>query len=101
MQGVYFDPLHGGCLRRVRRTSPRTYVVHGVYGDDEAPRTWGHWTATATVVSHEGDAVHLRVDFSGKPGKTPRVLTARYARRAICWEDGNVWTQLYVHPMQL
>lgn len=99
MEGYYFDPKHGGCLRRivtVRRGL--VYSVVGVYGDDE-PMTGRAWTACITV----DDAGTLVVDFAGKPIKHERFLTASYdaAARTISWCDGNTWTKLFVAPSQL
>lgn len=100
MQGWYYDPLHGHCLRRVRRVSPDVYEITGVYGNDE-PHTHRSWTASMTVLEH-GKSTRLQVDFAGKPIKKNRFMTAVYKDRKIHWkEDGNVWHQLYVHPRQL
>lgn len=101
MQGWYHDPLHGHCLRRVRRISPDVYEVIGVYGNDEAPSTHRAWTARMTVLQRSGDTIRLTVDFAGKPTKKNRCMTALYKNRCIHWiEDGNVWHQLFVHPRQ-
>ena len=110
MQGFYYDPLHGGCLRRIDRTgSPTTYVIRGVFGsDEEAPDyTKGAWTAVVRVrprtASEQRENVDLTVDFAGKPGKSPRYLAAVYnpASRTLRWADGNVWTRMFHHPSQL
>ena len=29
--GIYFDPWHGGCLRRIVKTAEDTYKIYGVY----------------------------------------------------------------------
>ena len=102
MHGLYYDPLHGHCLRKVERTSPDTYRIVGVYGDDEQPRTHQLWTATMRVTERRGDdEIRLRVDFAGKPIKKNRFMTAVYSKRRIRWlEDGNEWKQLYSHPAQ-
>jgi len=94
IHGLYYDRLHGHCLRRVERVSPTTYRVVGVYGDDEAPLTHRAWTATIRTT----DGHRLAVDFAGKPIKTNRFMTAVYRDRQIHWSDGNVWRQLYVPP---
>ena len=99
--GYYYDPLHGGCLRRVTRTSPTMYTITGVYGSDEVPHTHKLWTATMTVVRTDPNDIHVTVDFSGKPIKRDRHMTAVYRHRKLVWSDGNVWKQLYVHPRQL
>ena len=103
LQGWYYDPLHGGCLRRVRRTSRDRYRITGVYGDDE-PHTGGSWYALVTAAPADGVAeerIDLRVDFVGKPSKSNRLMTARWSRRRIYWDDGNVWQMLHVSPEQL
>lgn len=100
LHGYYYDPLHGDCLRRVRRTGPFTYAIDGVFGDDEQPRTHAYWSAVVRIADPAKPHV-LRVDFSGKPGKVPRTLRATHAGRTIRWEDGNVWRKLYVHAKQL
>ena len=105
MHGYYYDPLHGHCLRRIRRTSPTTYLIDGVYGNDEKPYTHQSWFAVMTIQRAEpnGD-VHVSVDFRGKPIKKNRLMTASYlaAKREVRWhEDGNVWRQLFVNPLQL
>lgn len=92
-----YDPKHGGCLRIVRRTGARTYVLHGVYGDDE-PGTHGYWYATACANAH--DPTRLLVDFAGKPIKPDRFLVALHRGRTLQWEDGNVWRKLYAHRRQ-
>lgn len=102
MQGLYHDPLHGHCLRRIVRTSPMTYRIVGVYGSDE-PHTHRVWSASMRVIDQSADAgIRLAVDFSGKPTKTNRLMTAVYKNRTLRWvEDGNVWHQLFVHSSQL
>ena len=101
LQGWYHDPLHGHCLRRIRRLSSDRYRITGVYGDDE-PHTGQTWYAIVSVTSVTGDGDRLlQVDFSGKPTKTDRFMTARWSKRRIHWSDGNVWTMLYVSPKQL
>lgn len=99
VRGVYYDPLHGGCLRRVVTTGRRTLRVHGVYGVDE-DRTGRPWRARMTLLDPKGPSTGLElcVDFSGKPGKVPRFQRAVYRQRRLHWDDGNVWVQLYVHP---
>ena len=102
MQGLYYDPLHGRCLRSVRRVSSRAYEVVGVYGSDEDPHTHRPWTAVMTALDGDDEeGTRLRVDFAGKPLKKNRFMTAVYRRREIHWDDGNVWLQLYTHPRQL
>lgn len=101
MHGLYFDPLHGNCLRKVERISGDLYRIVGVYGDDEQPHTHQVWTATMRVQERTGDEIRLRVDFAGKPIKKNRFMTAVYSKRRIRWvEDGNEWKQLYSHGSQ-
>lgn len=100
IQGWYYDPKHGGCLRVVRRASADTYVIHGVYGDDE-PGTHGYWSAVARATGRDGERTHLEVDFAGKPIKPDRFLCATHRGRKIRWEDGNTWHKLFVHPRQV
>ena len=100
LQGWYYDPLHGHCLRRIRRTSVHRYRIAGVYGDDE-PNTGGTWHANVTATPDGDDEYVLEVDFAGKPTKRNRFMTARWSKRQIFWDDGNVWKQLYVSPLQL
>ena len=97
LTGFYYDPLHGGCLRRVKRLGKDTYLIVGVYGDDERPHTHGRWTATIKRVG--SDVLH--VDFHGKPTKADRHMTATFDARVIKWSDGNVWRRLFVHGDQL
>ena len=98
LSGFYFDPLHGGCLRRIRRSGPSTYQIVGVYGDDEGPMTHRRWTA----VIHEGPDALLHVDFHGKPTKKTRHMTATFVDgHRLVWSDGNTWHRLYVHADQL
>ena len=96
LAGWYYDPLHGGCLREIRRNhGTHTFTILGVYGDDEAPRTHQPWTARVFATDVDRDVWQLRVDFGGKPGKQPRYLSAIFRDRKIEWEDGNTWIQLY------
>lgn len=98
MEGYYYDPLHGACLRSIERIAPNTYFVRGVYGSDE-PQTGTPWYAHM----YRGENQTLSVDFSkGKPIKKDPVLTATYdpVKRAIKWCDGNTWQQLFHHVSQ-
>ena len=100
LDGLYYDPLHGHCLRRIQRVSANEYDIIGVYGDDEQPDTWKTWYARIRA-SPEDDTYVLSVDFAGKPRKQNRFMTARWSQRQIHWEDGNVWKQLYVSSEQI
>ena len=35
IEGFYFDPWHGGCLRRIAKVNENHYKIYGVYGNDE------------------------------------------------------------------
>lgn len=98
MEGLYFDPLHGGCLRRVKRVNLKTYKIIGVYGTDE-PFT--HLTWTATMNGAADDEKHFVVDFLGKPTKKKRYLKATWKGNTIQWGDGNTWTKMIYNPRQL
>ena len=103
MHGLYYDPKHGGCLRRIWRAGPDTYRIVGVYGSDETPHTHRSWYAQARVVSRSATKWGLVVDFAGKPIKPDRFLTASFepGKRRIRWEDGNTWQGLFYHASQL
>ena len=89
MDGFWYDPLHGGCLRRIRDGK-----ILGVYGNDE--RTTGApWFATYARIGSS-----VAVDFAGKPGKIPQKMTATLDGRSLRWSDGNVWKRLYMHRSQ-
>ena len=107
--GLYYDPKHGGCLRRVRaptraeRRCGADAVVLGVYGTDEA-RHGLPWTATLSFRGPASTARPLSVDFGGKEERThERVFSATWwpARGAIAWQDGNTWRKLSFHHSQL
>lgn len=90
IEGVWFDPLHGGCLRTISGNR-----ILGVYGSDEQC-TGDPWYATFT---RDGNKVH--VHFVGKPGKVPQHMVTRLDGRMLRWSDGNVWRKLYAHRSQL
>ena len=104
MQGHYYDPKHGGCLRRVtaRDAQGASYLIEGVYGDDEAPWTGEAWFAVAYAVPSGPTSFSLVVDFVGKR-KPNRFLTATYdaRERRIRWCDGNAWVRLFTHESLL
>ena len=93
MEGVYFDPNHGGCLRTVERRGATHLVITGAYGDGELGRAGTPWRAHATV--HAG--YFLTVDFSEKKTRHARVYHALWCPkvRQIAWEDGNVWKRMH------
>lgn len=94
MEGVYYDPNHGGCLRTVVRQGATTrYVITGVYGDGELVRAGTPWRVHATRYGEH----FLTVDFAEKRTRHARVYHALWcpAARQIAWEDGNVWKRLH------
>lgn len=115
--GIYFDPWHGGCLRRIVQDDAANYRIHGVYGNDdsievskdveydrESSRCTGqYWTATCVVQNKKNHLTTLTVDFSEKPNKKRLIYKATYdaEKRVIVWDDGNTWKQLYYHSNQL
>lgn len=114
--GFYFDPLHGGCLRRIVHVRGNTYKIYGVYGNERNTQvllrdydpepsymTGRPWDATLHVLYKHGRSYHLRVDFTGKLGKKRALYSARYdaVRRVIEWDDENIWRQMYYNDTQL
>lgn len=97
VEGFYYDPKHGNCLRRILRSGLNTYTIQGVYGDDEKGATGTPWTAIMT----ETRPGIFSIDFSGKPTKRTRVMTARLVERRLRWSDGNEWRSLYYNARQL
>ena len=98
LEGYYFDPLHGGCMRRIHPISDTEFLIEGVYGIDE-PETGGLWFAEGKLLSHTSDADwDIHVDFRrGKPHKKyDTVMIAKFVRgdRCIVWEDGNEWKKM-------
>ena len=48
IDGLYYDPKHGGCLRKiVLQDTQGTYKITGAYGNDE-PNTGTKWYVIAT-----------------------------------------------------
>ena len=95
MEGYYYDPNHGGCLRRVAKIAGRTdtYRIIGAYGDDEQPHQAGEtWTATMRAQNE-----HLTIDFDGKFVTHERLYRALWCpcKRVIRWQDGNTWYRMY------
>ena len=95
MEGFYYDPKHGGCLRRIVRIGTQQYIL-GVYGDDE-PWPGESWYA---VMRSTGKPGHWRVHFSGKV-KRRKYYDACFVGRSLHWDDGNVWPLMFHHPSQL
>lgn len=115
--GFYFDPRHGGCLRRIVKVGADAYKIYGVYGSDEGVQvarnveydpepselTHNFWHASLRVQKKTEHLQHLAVDFTGKAGKKRLQYTAIYdaKKRTIDWDDTNTWKQLYYHDKQL
>lgn len=107
LDGFYYDPKHGNCLRRVETLKKdEEYRIRGVYGDDE-PHTGSPWSAVMEK-AHDDTSATFRVDFAGKAEREERFATAWPCASQngklgpdICWSDGNRWLRLYNHPTQL
>jgi hypothetical protein len=93
MDGVYFDPNHGGCLRILERRGETEYVITGAYGTGERARAGTPWRAYVTT--HAGH--FLLVDFKEKKTRHARIYHALWCPdvQQIAWEDGNVWKRLH------
>lgn len=95
IEGTYFDPNHGGCVRTISRTTKKhIYLVRGAYGKNEAHPPNTEWTATMGI-GEEGR--FLTVDFVGKQVRHLRVYRALWCPKVgeIHWEDGNVWKRVH------
>ena len=117
IEGFYFDPWHGGCMRRISKIKDNIYKIYGVYGNDEnlqVPKdeeynkeasnmTHKYWYATLRVTEQKNDKYFLKVYFGGKKGKKRLNYEAVYSekKRTIKWDDTNVWKQMYYHKKQL
>ena len=44
LTGYYYDPKHGGCLRKISKIDENSFKIIGAYGNDE-PNTNKKWTA--------------------------------------------------------
>lgn len=93
MEGHYFDPKHGGCLRKIKKISDGEYKIIGAYGDDE-PDTGKKWTAS--VLATKKTNLYY-VDFTGKAHVKHGHYMMKWipSKRRIKWEDGNVWVLMY------
>ena len=101
MDGVYFDPLHGRCLRSITKVTKQEYLITGVYGDDEMMPIGNLWYAHISVSSESDTSLELVVRFDGKvKDETKKVLQATFDKqsRSIRWEDRNVWFSIVYHP---
>ena len=95
MEGFYYDPKHGGCLRRIVRLDQGGYGILGVYGSDE-PWPGEPWHA---IMWEEGGRGRWHVHFVGKV-KRRKHYRAVSRGRALDWDDGNTWVRLFAHPSQ-
>lgn len=96
IEGFYYDPKHGMCLRKITLMQDNTlgaYKITGAYGNDE-PNTGTKWTAK--VLKTKKKNVYY-VDFSDKKHATHGGYMVTYDpnKRTLNWEDGNVWNQMY------
>ena len=111
LEGFYFDPLHGGCLRHIVVDSRREentdqcyYTVWGVYGSDEVSKG-KFWTAKIVLEKRVRFLGYQKmyVDFAGKEEITHgRQYRAKWwpRERRIKWQDGNTWKKMFVHQRQ-
>lgn len=104
--GFYYDPHHGGCLRRVAAPEGGGFLpILGVYGDDELHPPGHFWSARAFASPQAEGGIPLTVHFRGKekPEGWDVTLEATFdvATRQIRWADGNVWLPLHAHRAQL
>lgn len=94
LAGVYFDPLHGKCVRTIEVREGKLQIF-GTYGNDEMQPPGSTWTASVHV--DEDNSKLLTVSFDKDVSPERRVLNALWCPlvREIHWEDGNVWSKLY------
>lgn len=93
IEGWYFDPNHGNCLRKIFKMTSKKYRIVGSYGDDQPPHSPGElWKATLVAKGN-----HLTVDFESKTVTHASRYDALFCptRRLIRWQDGNTWIQMY------
>ena len=97
MEYYFYDPLHGHCLRTMRKVNTNTYLIIGAYGSDEGKK--GYWSATAKKIKPQtknGKTYNFEINFDNKPKiKHQPIYLANWKDRKIHWEDGNTWLQLY------
>jgi hypothetical protein len=92
-EGYYYDPNHGSCLRKIKRSNTEgSFLITGAYGSDE-PETGKKWTATAKKIGKNT----YNVSFSGKKHSKKDYYNAIWneKNRSISWDDGNTWKLLY------
>ena len=94
LEGTYFDPRHGGCLRTITKNANGSWTIVGVYGTDE-PHPGHSWSACAEVTYGH----FVRVDFARKFVRHKRILHALWCPALgdvgeLRWEDGNIWKKV-------
>lgn len=98
-RGVFFDPKHGGCLRRVCPSGPTRLVVRGVFGDDEAPARPGEpWTVYGEVVrTYPDGGCEIRFDFRTKRVRKKDSYRAWWKprERVLEFDDRNQWRAMH------
>ena len=72
-EGFYYDPNHGGCLRKIKLSNTGSFLITGAYGSDE-PETGKKWTATAKKIGKNEYCIY----FSGKKHKFARARGMPY-----------------------
>lgn len=92
LEGYYFDPKHGGCLRKIVKIDNCTFKITGAYGDDE-PQTGEKWNAIAKKIKKD---LYL-VNFGGKKHVIHGDYKAKWnkSKRVLEWEDGNYWKLMF------
>ena len=91
--GYYYDPKHGGCLRKITRINKNSFKIVGAYGDDE-PDTNKKWYAEMRKTNTKDEYL---VDFTGKKHVNHGSYIAKWIEkdRILMWEDGNRWKLMY------
>jgi hypothetical protein len=103
VQGYYFDPKHGGCFRNVTKLRKESFMILGVYGNDELREAGQFWSAVMTAGPESDGKIRLSIDFDGKEKDEAKQMSAVFSQdtKVITWEDGNKWLPCYCHPLQL
>ena len=86
IEGFYYDPQHGGCLRKIVLYAQNKYKIIGAYGNDE-PNTGSKWHVIATKTRRKN---MYYVDFSSKKFVTHGPYT-------VTW---NPKPELYIGKME-
>uniref|UniRef100_A0A6C0L0S9 Uncharacterized protein n=1 Tax=viral metagenome TaxID=1070528 RepID=A0A6C0L0S9_9ZZZZ len=93
LTGYYYDPKHGGCLRKISKIDENSFKIIGAYGNDE-PNTNKKWTAIMKKTKKRDEYL---VDFSGKKHVNHGSYISKWVNkdRVLKWEDGNTWVLMY------